>query len=281
MRQTLHGAALKICEVKHSLADAVDPAALVGLASSPDKIAVRITGGAGHMTREEGEGVAQLLAEALGGASCTASVLAGATTVIDRPLTTRCTECRKTKMYCLRHAYRAQQHPGVMDVLARLVELGAPAKTVGLVPTIEPPRLYGGQLVVANNIQQPFYTVVNQQIPLCVLVQFSSSKPSLTWDDEWRIALEYLDLLRREGGHKTLHLVFNGGEATWREAFHVAELSRKGDEWPILFVKDSGRTATKLAKVLKDYPFVMSCTKANLVNVLRKILKKMANPTKN
>lgn len=82
-----------MCSVGISRADAISRRDLVRLASSPIQAAVRVTGGAGHMSSEEGQGVADCLAQALGGTTCGASVLAGATMVIERPALGFCEDC--------------------------------------------------------------------------------------------------------------------------------------------------------------------------------------------
>lgn len=268
------GTKLRMCSVSISRADAISRRDLVRLASSPIQAAVRVTGGAGHMPSEEGQGVADCLAQALGGATCGASVLAGATMVIERPIPRLCTDCDRAKMHCRLHAQNVVRHPGVMDILPRLAQLEAPGRTIGIVPTISPPVLYNGHLIISDTPGEPFYTVVDDTSPVCVLVQFNTDRPTLTWDDEWKVCLDYLQLLRDEGNHRSLHLVYNGGATTRREVMHVAQLSDSGNPWRVLLIEDSGREATTLANDLqwrRDHPNVISCTKADLDAVVREM----------
>ena len=274
MRRPRAGTQLTICSVSISRADAISRKDLVRLASSPTRTAVRVTGGAGHMSKEEGKNVAELLADALGGSQCTTSVISGATMVIDRPSPGDCALCLTAQMYCREHSSHIKRHPGVMDILPRLVQLKAPARTVGVVPTIDPPLLWGGYMVVSNREGESHYTVIDDTIPACVVVQFNADRPMLTWDDEWRVCLDYLQLLRDEGDHRSLHLVYNGGATTRREVMHVAKLADPANPWYVLLVADSGREATILANDLewrKAHPGVISCTKADLQTVVRQL----------
>ncbi len=272
------GAWLRMCSIAISRADAVTRVDLVRLASSLLKAVVRVTGGAGHMSADEGAGVAQLLAEALGGVDCLASVLAGATMVISRPEPGICAECDRNRTYCPLHAGAAtisHRKPGVMDVLCELARLGALGKTVGVAPTINGPRLYGGSIIIENRPDEPHYTILDERAPVCVLAQFNTDRPNLTWFDEALVCLDYMDLLRREGDHRSLHLVYNGGEYTRKEILHVADLPHDPvNPWWIVLVEDSGRAATEFANNLAwraSHPHVVSCTKAELTTVVRQM----------
>jgi len=238
------------------------------------QVTVRVTGGAGNMATEEGEESAIFLASALGGAACEASVLAGATTIVKRPVPGICDECDNARMYCRRHAGNIVPHPGVMDVLSRLAELQAPGKTIGITPTISPPVYWGASIIIEDNPDDDFYTIVSDRTPVCVLVQFSSDRPGLTWDDEWQVCLDYMQLLRDEGSHRSLHLVYNGGQTTRNEVLHVAELTSVDNPWQVLLIEDSGREATALTNDLawrKAHPQVTSCKKNELGSVLHEM----------
>ena len=268
------GTQLRFCSTAITRADAVSRRDLLRLASSPLRAAVRVTGGAGNMSKEEGEDVAILLADGLGGAACSASVLAGATMVINRPRRGRCMLCDRARMYCTSHQGAVTKHPGVMDILPRLAALNAPGKTVGVAPIVTPPFLWGGRFVISNESREPFYTVVDDQTPVCQLVQYSTDRPGLTWDDEWKVCLDYLDLLRNDADHRSLHLVYNGGVTTRNEVLHVAKLSNRSNPWRVLLIEDSGREATILANDTRwrnNHPNVVSCTKAELKTVVREL----------
>ncbi len=271
------GAWLRMCSIAISRADAVTRVDLVRLASSRLNAVVRVTGGAGFMSAEEGAGVAQLLAEALGGAACQASVLAGATMVITRPQPGNCADCDHNRTYCSLHAGAAMvasRQPSVMDVLSELSRRGAPCKTVGVAPTISGPRLYGGSVIIENRPEEPHYTVLDERAPVCVLTQFNTDRPNLTWLDEALVCIDYMDLLRREGDHRSLHLVYNGGDTTRQEIEHVANLIDPVNPWEVLLVEDSGRMATQFAKNSawrKAHPHVVSCKKHELPVVIRQM----------
>lgn len=274
MRRLSVGTQLRMCSISIARTDAVSRRDLVRLASSPMQVTVRVTGGAGNMASEEGAEVANFLAEALGGATCTASVLAGATTMVKRPSEGNCSECDRARMYCRHHSGNIVRHPGVMDVLPRLAELEAPGKTIGITPTINPPVYWGASIIIEDNPRDDFYTIVSDRTPVCVLVQFSSDRPGLTWDDEWQVCLEYMQLLRDEGDHRSLHLVYNGGQTTRNEVLHVARLTSADNPWRVLLVEDSGREATMLANDLdwrKANPQVVSCKRSDLRRVIREM----------
>jgi hypothetical protein len=162
-----------------------------------------------------------------------------------------------------------------MDVLSRLAELKAPAKLIGIVPSISDLEMVASWVVISDNQDKEHYTVIDNGIPVSVVAQFSTDKPRLTWDDEWVICLEYMDLLRSEAGQKTLHLVYNGGETTKNEVLKVATLpSSAGTPWHMLLVEDSGRVATELANNTswrKQHPHVQSCKKTELNTVVREL----------
>lgn len=271
MRQ-LPGTALR----QASLGDPMSRRDLVRLASSGRKCIIRITGGAALMSEAEGAGVGLFLANALGGHACDAAVVSGATAAIDRPIQGECTECDRYRVHCPEHGFgNIQPRPGVMDTLMHLSEMGAPARTIGIVPTIDDLSLYGGFIVVSNVPSHASYTVVDGRCPFCLLLQFSTDRPGLTWDDEWRVCLDYMELLRNEAQHKSLHLVYNGGKVTRNECLHVASLPQEDDNpWQLLLIEDSGRTATDLAEdteFRKKYPRVASCKKHELAACLQEM----------
>jgi hypothetical protein len=161
-----------------------------------------------------------------------------------------------------------------MDTLMHLSAMGAPARTIGIVPTIGDLSLYGGFIMVSNTPSHTSYTVVDGRCPFCLLLQFSTDKPGLTWDDEWRVSIDYMELLRNEAQYSSLHLAFNGGKVTRNECLHVAALPQEDTPWQLLLVEDSGRTATELAnnrEFRSTHPHVVSCSKRELTTVIRQM----------
>lgn len=248
---------------------------LVRLAASRRECIVRITGGAALMCEDEGADVGLLLANALGGPKGDAAVIAGATMTINRPTPGLCPACDEHRVHCPEHGFgHITPRPGVMDTLMHLSAMGAPARTIGIVPTIGDLSLYGGFMMVSNTPDHGSYTVVDGRCPFCLLLQFSTDKPSLTWDDEWRVSIDYMELLRNEAGYSSLHLAFNGGKVTRNECLHVAALPPGDNPWQLLLVADSGRTATELTNDLEfrnTYPHVASCNKDELTTVVRQM----------
>jgi len=274
-QRKLPGTALRQASLKGIREDALSRRDLVRLAASQRECVVRITGGAALMSETEGTGVGHLLADALGGSACDAAVIAGATMTIDRPTKGQCTDCDKHQVHCSAHGFgHIEPRPGVMDTLMNLSAIGAPARTIGIVPTIGDLSLYGGYIMVSDNPSHSSYTVVDGRCPFCLLLQFSTDRPGLTWDDEWKVSLDYMELLRNEADYSSLHLAFNGGKVTRNECKHVAALPQGDNPWQLLLVEDSGRTATELAsdrEFRTQYPHVVSCKKHELRTVIRQM----------
>ncbi|HXH26717.1 MAG TPA: hypothetical protein VNG90_02390 [Candidatus Acidoferrum sp.] len=268
----LPGTVLRHASLSDVKNEALSRRDLVRLAASPRECTIRVTGGAALMGDSQGLNVGRFLAEALGGPNCDAAVLAGATMAIDRPLPGLCPVCDTFNVHCPAHGYGlTKPKPGVMEVLMCLADMKAPARTIGLVPTINDLTLYGGFLMVENNPQDPYYTVVDNRCPICLMLQFSTDKPRLTWDDEWRISLDYMELLRNEAQHRSLHIAFNGGGVTDRECRHIAALPSGDNPWNLLLVEDSGRTAQALANDMefrREFTHVVSCPKHELATVI-------------
>ena len=274
-QRKLPGTALRQASLKDARESALSRRDLVRLAASQRRCIVRVTGGAALMDEAEGAGVGILLANALGGPTCDAAVIAGATMTIDRPTPGLCSECDKHRVHCPAHGFgHIEPRPGVMDVLMSLSAMGAPARTIGIVPTIGDLSLYGGFIMVSDSPNHGSYTVVDGRCPFCLLLQFSTDKPGLTWDDEWKVSLDYMELLRNEAEYSSLHLAFNGGKVTRNECEHVAELPQGDNPWRLLLVEDSGRAATELAndrEFRSRYPHVASCKKRELTSVVRQM----------
>ncbi|HJP80770.1 MAG TPA: hypothetical protein VJ841_00030 [Candidatus Saccharimonadales bacterium] len=269
----LPGTALRQASLSDPGHSALSRRDLVRLAASKRECIVRVTGGAAHMGTE-GKNVGRLLAKALGGSKADAAVIAGATMSIDRPVQGVCSECDTHRVHCPAHGYGSiTPRPGVMDVLMELSRMKAPARTIGIVPTIGDLSLYGGFIVVSNE-SEGTYTVVDGRCPFCLLLQFSTDKPGLTWDDEWKVSLDYMELLRNEAQYASLHIAYNGGAVTRNECLHVATLPQGDNPWKLLLVEDSGRTAAALSadrEFRANRPHVVSCKKRELRTVVRQL----------
>jgi hypothetical protein len=275
VQRKLPGTALRQASLSDPSRSALSRRDLVRLAASKRECVVRVTGGAALMDETEGAGVGLLLANALGGSACDAAVIAGATMTINRPTLGLCAACDEHQVHCPAHGFgHIEPRPGVMDTLMCLSAMGAPARTIGIVPTIGDLSLYGGFMMVSNTPSHGSYTVVDGRCPFCLLLQFSTDKPGLTWDDEWKVSIDYMELLRNEAQYSSLHLAFNGGKVTRNECLHVAALPQGDNPWQLLLVEDSGRTATELAndqEFRRTYPHVVSCSKRELTTVIRQM----------
>lgn len=270
------GTALRLASLVHAQEDALSRRDLVRLAASKRECVVRVTGGAALMNDHHGMDVGRYLAESLGGSACDAAVLAGATIAIDRPIPGKCLLCDEQGLHCPKHSYgQVKPKPGVMSVLMNLAAMNAPAKTIGLVPVVGDVSLYAGFVVVSDKPENGYYTVIDDRCPFCLVLQFSTDRPKLSWDDEWRVSIDYMELLRNDARHRSLHLAFNGGVVTRNECLHVAALPQDNDNpWNLLLVEDSGRTAEALSKDLefrRQFPHVVSCRMEELSTVIREM----------
>jgi hypothetical protein len=217
-----------------------------------------------------------MLAYAVGGPDCDAAVFAGSTMSLTRPVPGTCVACDQRKTHCVDHGHgHVKPRPGVMETLTYLAKMDAPARTIGIAPMVgEDLFLAAGYVLLENDRDEDFYTVLDDRCPFSLVLQYSADRPKLTWDDEWRACLDYMELLRNEAEHRSLHLSFNGGKVTRNECLHVAALPQGDNPWNLLLVSDSGRTSQELANDLEfrhRYPHVQSCTEAELPTVIRQM----------
>lgn len=269
------GTSLRLASLIHTKEDALSRRDLVRLAASARECVVRVTGGAALIGDGYGDDVGRFLAESLGGSACDVAVLAGATMSIDRPALGLCIRCDELGLHCPAHSYgRVKSKPGVMSVLMNLAAMNAPARTIGLVPVIGDVSLYAGFVVVSDKPENDYYTVIDDRCPFCLVLQFSTDKPTLSWDDEWRVSIDYMELLRNDAQHRSLHLAFNGGVVTRNECLHVAALPQGDNPWNLVLVEDSGRAAEALSNDLefrRQFPHVVSCRMQELSGVIREM----------
>lgn len=138
---------------------------------------------------------------------------------------------------------------GIGEVIPVIGKASPLARTIGVIPRQSKLMLreeFG--LVVADNPTNDFVTIIHPGLDTCLLLQYSADKGYTDWDPEWRLSLDYLELLRQEAGHDTMHLMFGGGNTTKREILHVLNLPHNpAKPWRILLISDSGGIAEQFA----------------------------------
>jgi hypothetical protein len=151
-----------------------------------------------------------------------------------------------------RNVLRSDPHKvidGIGEVLPVISRASPDAKTIGIVPRQSKLVLKEGVgLIVGDKPLSSFFTVIHPGLDTCLVLQYSADKGYAGYDLEWRLALDYLELLRQEAGHDTLHLIFGGGATTRREILHVVNLPHNpAKPWHVLLISDSGGVAEEFA----------------------------------
>lgn len=248
---------------------------LINLAGSFRKAVVAVGGGAGEMGEAQGLDIGTFLALSLGGSQCDAAILAGATMVHHRPQPGLCARCDEYRIHCEQHP-PMKPKPGVMQVLSELSLMGARTPMLGIVPAIFEPAHYESHILIADEDDEDFYTVVDKRCPTCLMLYHTPDDPKISWWEERLAVLQYMALLRNEADKSSLHLFFNGGNVTEREIRFLATIRDMHNPWWVLLVEDSGRMTQELADNV-DFrknagnPHIVSCTQADLARTIHEM----------
>lgn len=118
--------------------------------------------------------------------------------------------------------------------------------------------LLASKLILTVEKGKGLITTVHPDVDSVLMLQPSPDREE-PWDDEYKETFKIVRTLH-ERHWKSLLIVYNGGTVTRREADLWAEWSlREPGQWPVLLIKDSGRTADELAsdaKFLDAHPDV-------------------------
>jgi hypothetical protein len=96
-------------------------------------------------------------------------------------------------------------------------------------------------MIVANNVEDPYFTVIHPEQDITLVVQVSADNPEV-WDAEYRECLSITNDLKEYCNFKSVLISYNGGSVTEREILRTAERG-----WPVILIKDSGRKTDEYA----------------------------------
>jgi hypothetical protein len=205
-------------------------------ASSPDKVAVRISGGSGRA--EEAHRVNLCATFRTGFAGCRGAIVIGGTQMRRRD--------NLTKVVM-----------GITEVAPAIAEVAPEAVIIGVTPRICDLTLIDGVGAMVSNGKhpgepdRPYITIIHPDLNVCLLLQYSADIPLKSWREEWKAALRYMGLLREESQppFRTAHVFYNGGAETEQELLGVVQKPfDAANPWWVVLVSNSGRTAQKYAE---------------------------------
>jgi len=202
------------------------------LTTAPRKIVVRFTGGCGKMSSEDAEDLYELFNEAFVGFQ--GAMLFGGTRML----------CREDSTVVV---------PGITEVVHRIRSNNPQSISLGVVPRTSILSLSELGMIVEDDPQTPYVTIVHPEQDMCLMVQVGTDCPEV-WDAEYQECQRIMEDLRGFAGFQTLLICYNGGTVTERELLVHA---KKG--WPVLLIEGSGRTTDHYASdatFLRDHPNV-------------------------
>ncbi len=208
------------------------------LTTAPRKFVVRFTGGCGKMSRQDAEDLYELFDEAFVGFQ--GAMLFGGTRMLSREDSTIIV-------------------PGITEVVHRIRTNNPQSISLGVVPRTSVLCLSDLGMIVENDPQSPYLTIVHPEQDICLMVQVATDCPEV-WDAEYQECQRIMEDLRGFAGFQTLLICYNGGTVTERELLVHA---KKG--WPVLLIEGSGRTTDRYASdstFLSDYPNVRVAEKS-------------------
>lgn len=197
------------------------------LTRARERCMVRFTGGCGHMSSEDADGLMELFARAFSGFG--GAVLFGGTRML-----------------------RRDDHqvivPGITEIPSRIRTQCPECIILGIIPIatkVDVSMELG--LVVANNPSEPYVTIVHPDQQHCVAVQVASDH-SEAWDAEFEECIRITEHFRDFAGWQSLLVCYNGGTVTERELLATANRG-----WPVLLIDGSGRTTERY---VRDHAFL-------------------------
>lgn len=185
------------------------------------KFAVRLTGGCGLMSAEDAEGLNALFVDAFEGFD--GAFLFGGTRMLNR---------NDPRIIV----------PGITEVGVAIRAHCPNACFLGVVPRTCDLRLSEHGMVVADDLADPYFTIVHPDQDACVVVQEGVDKEA-TWDTEYQECFRIIDNLRTYAAWESVHVSYNGGGVTNREIRAAA-----ASQLPVLLIAGSGRTTDALAE---------------------------------
>jgi len=191
----------------------------LSLTRSEKKKIIRLTGGCGHMSKEDSEGLYDLFTEAFSGFK--GVILFGGTRMLKK-------SDKKTIV------------PGITEVPPILRECNSGLITLGVIPKTNDLVLNECGLIVSDEKENDYLTVINPNQDLCLVVQESVDK-NASWETEFEECIDITSNLRNFANWDSLLVSYNGGAITEKEVLATIKLG-----WPVLLISGSGRMTDKL-----------------------------------
>ena len=190
------------------------------LTTAKRKTVVRFTGGCGKMSDQDAANLLDLFTRAFIGYDG-AAIYGG------------------TRM--LRRDDPTESVMGITEVPSHLRSLCPDMVLLGVVPRTQDLGLCEQGMIVANDANDPYFTIVHPEQDITLVVQVSADNPEV-WDAEYQECMRITNDLKEYCNFKSILISYNGGSVTEREILRTAE---KG--WPVILIKDSGRKTDEYA----------------------------------
>lgn len=191
------------------------------LTRAPQHVVMRLAGGSGAISWEDGNRGSALLSTALG--RFQGAILFGGTRVVKMSQT--------FKVW-----------PGIQEVPFIVKSLSPKVTILGIIPRISIFRLVENLgMVISEDPENDKVTIVHPEQDICLQVQ-TNVDDFAPWDAEWIESLKIAEHLRLYAKWQSLLVAYNGGTVTLQEIKAWAALGR-----PVVIVKDSGQTCDSLA----------------------------------
>lgn len=137
----------------------------------------------------------------------------------------------------------SEVRPGITEMIPYIKKLAPHSTTVGLIPRIEGHTMVflpDGRIAFNDASAAEYVTVMQHENDISIMVQ-KTADVGAKWEDEYRTALQIMNLLRQETKFSSLTLFYNGGAVSRKEFDDTLKLG-----WPIAIVKDSGRLCDEI-----------------------------------
>lgn len=220
------------------------------LTRARDRCIIRFTGGCGHMSAADADGLAEVFVDAFHGFG--GAILFGGTRMVLRDDPTIVV-------------------PGITEIPARIRTRCPESIALGVVPAIGAFRVSPEHgLVVSDDACDPYVTIVHPDQTHCVVVQVAEGHAA-PWDAEYEECLRITEHVREYAGWASLLICYNGGAVTERELLATANRG-----WPVLLIEGSGRTTDRYARdaaFLGLHPNVRSAPKD--AGTIRRVLHEL------
>ncbi len=212
-----------------------------------DKMLVRFTGGCGRMSEEDAEGLCDMFTEAFDGFA--GGIIFGGTRILKRD------NVRKIV-------------PGITEI-PPIIRRKCPRSVIlGIIPKSNDLRISEHGLIVSNEEENDFFTIIHPEQDQCLVVQQSVDQ-GVDWEAEFKECIRITEDLKNFAGFQSLLVSYNGGGVTEKEILATAELG-----WPVLLINGSGRKTEEYANnhwFLKKYPNVVVAEK-NAASIRKELI---------